>query len=41
MHFSVGDVVYLISYPSHRMTVVESRSELFMSFDKALRSCGS
>ena len=23
MHFSVGDVVYLISYPSHRMTVVE------------------
>jgi len=23
MQFSVGDVVYLISYPSHRMTVVE------------------
>ena len=23
MHFIVGDVVYLISYPSHRMTVVE------------------
>ena len=23
MHFSVGDVVYLIAYPSHRMTVVE------------------
>ena len=23
MHLSVGDVVYLISYPSHRMTVVE------------------
>lgn len=23
MHFSVGDVVHLISYPSHRMTVVE------------------
>lgn len=23
MQLSVGDVVYLISYPSHRMTVVE------------------
>jgi uncharacterized protein YodC (DUF2158 family) len=23
MHFSVGDIVYLISFPSHRMTVVE------------------
>ena len=23
MHFKVGDVVYLIAYPSHRMTVVE------------------
>ena len=23
MQFSVGDVVYLIAYPSHRMTVVE------------------
>ena len=23
MQFSVGDVVYLISFPSHRMTVVE------------------
>ena len=23
MQFSVGDVVYLISYPSHRMTIVE------------------
>jgi uncharacterized protein YodC (DUF2158 family) len=23
MQFSVGDVVHLISYPSHRMTVVE------------------
>jgi uncharacterized protein YodC (DUF2158 family) len=23
MQFRVGDVVYLISYPSHRMTVVE------------------
>jgi uncharacterized protein YodC (DUF2158 family) len=23
MHFCVGDVVYLISFPSHRMTVVE------------------
>jgi uncharacterized protein YodC (DUF2158 family) len=23
MHFSVGDVVYLISHPSHRMTVVD------------------
>jgi uncharacterized protein YodC (DUF2158 family) len=23
MQFSVGDVVHLIAYPSHRMTVVE------------------
>lgn len=23
MQFSAGDVVYLVSYPSHRMTVVE------------------
>ena len=23
MQFSVGDVVYLIAYPAHRMTVVE------------------
>jgi uncharacterized protein YodC (DUF2158 family) len=23
MHFRVGDVVYLIAFPSHRMTVVE------------------
>jgi uncharacterized protein YodC (DUF2158 family) len=23
MQFSVGDIVYLIAYPSHRMTVIE------------------